>query len=73
MPKGIPMGKGTPSNSGNVGPDTPILSVTIFILLVLKAKCGSSKLQVVNLALQANASSLLTFFIAIALMKISPC
>ena len=73
IPNGIPMGIGTPSNSGNAGPDTPILLVTILSLLVLKAKWGSSKLQVVNLAFHAKASVGFTFFIAFAFTKISPC
>ena len=56
-----------------MGPDIPTLSVMIFSLLVTNAKCGSSKLQVVNLAFQANASSTLTFFMVFAFTKISPC
>ena len=52
MPKGIPIGKGTPSNSGEAAPLTAILLLIILSFRVLKAKWGISKLQVVNLPFQ---------------------
>jgi hypothetical protein len=40
MPKGKPMGNGTPSNSGLAGPLMANLFEIIFNLFALMAKCG---------------------------------
>ena len=72
MPNGIPMGIGTPSNSGKVGPEIPNLLLMIFIRPVLKAKCGVSKLHVVNRAFLAYTTLSLIFFKDRAFTKISP-
>ena len=72
MPNGIPMGMGTPSNSGKVGPEIPILLLMIFIRPVLNAKCGVSKLQVVKRAFRAKTTLSFIFLRVSAFTNISP-